>query len=154
MNEDFRDVLAEFLSAGVRFLVIGAHAVAAHGVPRATGDLDLWIEPRMKNAARAWTALARFGAPLESLGITAQDLATAGTIVQIGLPPRRIDVMTDATGLVFEEAWAARVTCEVDRLTIPFIDRAALLRNKRATGRAKDLADVEALEGRTADGGS
>ena len=150
MNEDFRDILAEFLSARARFLVVGAHAVAVHGIPRATGDLDLWIDPDGDNAARVWTALVRFGAPVEALGITMRDLATPGTVVQIGLPPRRIDVMTDATGLVFGEAWARRVTHEVARLPIPFIGRAELLRNKRATGRPKDLADVHALEHRAA----
>ena len=150
MNEDFRDVLAEFLSARARFLVVGAHAVAVHGIPRATGDLDLWIDPDGDNAARVWTALVHFGAPVEALGITMRDLATPGTVVQIGLPPRRIDVMTSTTGLVFREAWAGRVTHEVARLPIPFIGRAELLRNKRATGRPKDLADVHALEHRAA----
>ncbi len=151
MNKDFKDILAEFLSAQARFLVIGAHAMAVHGIPRATGDLDLWIDPDGENAARVWTALVRFGAPVEALGITMRDLATPGTIVQIGLPPRRIDVMTNATGLVFGEAWASRVTYEVAHLSIPFIGRAELLRNKRATGRPRDLADVHALEHRAAD---
>lgn len=148
MNEDFRDVLAEFLSAQARFLVVGAHAVAVHGIPRATGDLDLWIDPDEENAARVWTALVRFGAPVEDLGITMRDLAAPGTIIQIGLPPRRIDVMTSATGLVFGDAWAGRVTHEADHLPIPFLGRAELLRNKRVTGRPKDLADVHALEHR------
>ena len=125
--------------------------MAMHGIPRATGDLDLWIDPDGDNAARAWTALVRFGAPVEALGITMQDLATPGTVVQIGLPPRRIDVMTSATGLVFGEAWASRVTHEMAHLPIPFIGRAELLRNKRATGRPKDLADIHALEHRAAD---
>ena len=140
-----------YLLLTARFLVVGAHAMAVHGIPRATGDLDLWIDPDGENAARVWTALVRFGAPVEALGITMRDLATPGTIVQIGLPPRRIDVMTNATGLVFGEAWASRVTYEVAHLSIPFIGRAELLRNKRATGRPRDLADVHALEHRDAD---
>jgi hypothetical protein len=145
LNEDFRDVLAEFVTGGVRFLVVGAHALAVHGIPRATGDLDLWVEPSGENAERALAALVRFGAPVESLGITGRDLSTPGMVVQIGLPPRRIDVLTSISGVSFADAWATRVGYEVDGLDVPFIGREALIRNKRATGRAKDLADLEAL---------
>ena len=113
MNEDFRDILSELLSARARFLVVGAHAVAVHGVPRATGDLDVWIDPDVENVPRVWTALVRFGAPVETLGVTIQDLAKPGTIVQIGFPPRRIDVMTSVTGIAFEDAWTGRVTHRV-----------------------------------------
>lgn len=145
LNEDFRDVLAELLSARARFLVVGAHAVAVHGIPRATGDLDVWIDPDPDNVPRVRAALIRFGAPVEALGISLQDLAQPGMIVQIGVPPRRIDVMTSVTGLAFEDAWASRVIHRVDDLEAPFIGRAALLANKRAVGRPKDLADIEAL---------
>lgn len=146
LNEDFRDVLAELLSARARFLVVGAHAVAVHGIPRATGDLDVWIDPDPDNVPRVWAALIRFGAPVEALGISLRDLAQPGMIVQVGVPPRRIDVMTSVTGLAFEDAWASRVIHRVDDLEAPFIGRAALLANKRAVGRPKDLADIEALE--------
>lgn len=146
LNDDFRDVLSEFLTARVRFLVVGAHALAMHGVPRATGDLDLWIDCSEENARRVWTALARFGAPLESLGVTLQELTTLGTIVQIGLPPRRIDVITSLTRLTFDGAWATRVIHEADGLALPFLGRAALIDNKRAVARPKDLADVDALQ--------
>ena len=146
MNEDFRDVLAELLSARARFLVVGAHAVAVHGIPRATGDLDVWIDPDPDNVPRVWAALIRFGAPVEALGVSVEDLAKPGMIVQIGVPPRRIDVMTGVTGLAFEGAWTSRVAHRVDDLEVPFIGRAALLENKRAAGRPKDLADIEALE--------
>ena len=148
MNEDFRDVLAELLAARARFLVVGAHAVAVHGIPRATGDLDVWIDTRTDNVPRVWSALVRFGAPVETLGVTTQDLAKPGVIVQIGFPPRRIDIMTGVTGLVFETAWTSRITHRVDDLEVPFIGRAALIENKRATGRPKDLADIDALERR------
>lgn len=146
MNDDFRDVLSEFLTARVRFLVVGAHALAMHGVPRASGDLDLWIDCSEENARRVWTALARFGAPLESLGVTLQELTTLGTIVQIGLPPRRIDVITSLTRLTFDGAWATRVIHEADGLALPILGRAALIDNKRAVARPKDLADVDALQ--------
>lgn len=148
MNEDFRDVLAELLTARARFLVVGAHAVAVHGIPRATGDLDVWIDTRTDNVPRVWSALVRFGAPVETLEVTKQDLAKPGVVVQIGFPPRRIDIMTSVTGLLFEAAWSSRITHQVDDLEVPFIGRAALLENKRATGRPKDLADIDALERR------
>ncbi len=146
MNEDFRDILAELLAARARFLVVGAHAMAVHGVPRATGDLDLWIDSREENAHRVWTALMRFGAPVEALGVSLGDLMNPGMIIQIGLPPRRIDVMTSVTGLAFENAWTTRVTHEVDHLQVPFVGRDALLKNKLATGRPKDLADINVLQ--------
>ena len=148
MNEDFRDVLAELLSARARFLVVGAHAVAVHGTPRATGDLDIWIDSDPDNVSRVWTAIVRFGVPVEALGVTTSDLEKPGMIVQIGFPPRRIDILTSVTGLAFEEAWTSHVTHGIDDLKVPFIGRNALLANKRASGRPKDLADIDALEGR------
>lgn len=145
MNDDFRDLLAALLEAGARFLVVGAHAMAVHGVPRATGDLDVWIAADPANAERVWTALLRFGAPVAAMGVRREDLTRADTVVQIGLPPRRIDLLTSITGVGFDEAWPGRVTHPVAGLAIPFLGRAELVRNKRATGRAKDLADLEAL---------
>ena len=154
MNEDFRDVLAELLAARARFLVVGAHAVAVHGIPRSTGDLDVWIDTGSENIPRVWTALVHFGAPMEALGVTTSDLAKPGMIVQLGVPPRRIDIITSVTGIGFEDAWVGRVTHRVNDLEVPFIGRAELLLNKRATGRPKDLADVEALERRAGGGDS
>lgn len=145
MNEDFRDLLAALVAAGARFLVVGAHALAVHGIPRATGDLDVWIVPEAPNAERVFDALARFGAPMAAMGVTREDLTRTDQVVQIGLPPRRIDILTSISGVPFEEAWADRITHEVEGLSIPFIGRAALVKNKRAAGRAKDLADLEAL---------
>jgi len=145
VNEDFRDLLAALVAAGARFLVVGAHALAVHGIPRATGDLDVWIAAEAPNAERVFAALVRFGAPMAAMGVTHEDLTRSDQVVQIGLPPRRIDILTSISGVPFEEAWADRMTHEVEGLAIPFIGRAALVKNKRATGRAKDLADLEAL---------
>ena len=145
MNEDFRDLLRALLDEGVRFLVAGAHALAVHGVPRATGDLDIWVERDPENANRLWRALATFGAPVEALGVTRRDFATPGQVIQIGLPPRRIDILTDLTGVEFAEAWRARTTVDLEGLEIPVIGRSTLVENKRATGRLRDRADLEAL---------
>jgi hypothetical protein len=145
VNDDFRDLLAAMLEAGARFLVVGAHAMAVHGVPRATGDLDVWIAADQANAQRVWEALLRFGAPVADVGVRREDLTRAEAVVRIGLPPRRIDLLTSISGVGFDEAWPRRVTHQVVGLAIPFLGRADLVRNKRATGRAKDLADLEAL---------
>ncbi|MCE2903315.1 MAG: hypothetical protein LXA09_19045 [Gemmatimonadetes bacterium] len=147
MNEDFRDLLAELRRAEARFLVVGAHALAAHGVPRATVDLDVWIDPSPENAARVWAALAAFGAPLESLAITPADLTRPDTVAQFGLPPWRIDILTGISGVTFDEAWPDRIEAWFDDVLVPFIGQAAFIRNKRASGRLKDLADIEALGG-------
>ena len=134
------------LDAGARFLVVGAHAMAVHGVPRATGDLDVWISPDHANSERVWQALLAFGAPVGELGVSRADLETPGMVIQVGLPPRRIDLLTEASGLVFDEAWKNRTTHRVDSLEVPVLSRQDLVRNKRATGRAKDLADLDVLE--------
>ena len=99
MIADFRDLLAELVANEVRFLVVGAHALAALGVPRATADLDLWVEPTPANASRAWRALAAFGAPLANLNIRETDLVQPERVIQLGLPPYRIDVLTSISGV-------------------------------------------------------
>ena len=146
MNEDFRDVLALLLGAEARFLVVGAHALAVHGVPRATGDLDVWVDRESANVERVFAALTRFGAPLLALGISRGDFEAPDRVIQIGLPPRRIDILTGITGVEFGAAWAQRVVSRVAGLDVPFLGRADLIANKKATGRLRDLADVEALE--------
>ena len=145
MNDDFLDLLAALIAADARFLIVGAHALAAHGVPRATGDLDVWVSRDEANAQRVWSALTRFGAPVTSIGMSQHSLTEPDNVFQIGLPPRRIDVLTSISGVEFDEAWPDRVERQVESLTVPFIGRIALVRNKRATGRAKDKADLEAL---------
>jgi hypothetical protein len=142
---DFRDVLAELLRANARFLVVGAHALSVHGVPRATVDLDVWIDPTPENAKRVWAALAAFGAPLDSLQIRESDFTRPDTVAQLGLPPYRIDILTGVSGVTFDEAWNERVEDLFYDLRVPFIGRAAFIRNKRASGRTKDLADIESL---------
>lgn len=148
MNDDWYDMLAALLEADAQFLVVGAHALAVHGVPRATQAIDVWIEPSPENAARVWRALVEFGAPLADLGITPADLSKPAIVVQIGLPPNRIDIMTALSGLAdFASAWAGHVTHPVRGRDVPFLGKRELLLNKRAAGRTKDLADVEALGG-------
>ncbi len=139
-------MLAALEGQDCRYLVVGAHAMAVHGIPRATGDIDIWIECTPGNAARAWQALAEFGAPVDSLGVSRTDLATPNTVVQIGLPPRRVDLLTSLTGIEFTAAWATRIEQRVGDLAVPFLGREALLANKRACGRTKDLADIEMLD--------
>jgi hypothetical protein len=146
LNDDFRDILALLIEEGARFVVVGAHAMAVHGVPRATGDLDIWIPRDPLNGGRVWKALLRFGAPVGAMGVSEADLGTPGTVLQIGVPPRRVDLLTDITGVEFEDAWARRLTSRVADLDIPFLGRADLLANKRATARPKDLADIAVLE--------
>jgi hypothetical protein len=154
MNPDFEDFLRALTEAGARFLVVGAHALAVHGVPRATGDMDVWLETTAENADRVWHALAIFGAPAESLGLTRDDLVKPNMVIQVGLPPRRIDLLTGLSGLTFADAWEDRVAHKTGSISVDFLGRSSLVRNKRATGRLKDLADIEALEGRPTDSGS
>lgn len=143
MNPDFVDPLRAFAAADVRFLIVGAYALAHHGRPRATGDLDVWVEATPANASRVIRALAAFGAPLQE--VSEADFARPGIVFQIGVPPRRIDLLTELTGLTFAEAWASREAGRFGDLTVDFIGREAFIRNKRATGRAKDLGDIEGL---------
>jgi hypothetical protein len=145
VNPDFVDFIAALLQAQARFLVVGAHALAVHGVPRATGDIDIWIDRTSANVDRVWAALLAFGVPVDTLRISVDDLQRPNTVIQIGLPPRRIDILTDVSGLAFDEAWTGRMMHTMQTLNIPFLGRAAFLQNKRASGRLKDLADIEAL---------
>jgi len=144
MNRDFVEMLSALSAAGVEYLVVGAHAMAAHGVPRATGDLDIWVRPSTVNAARVHGALERFGAPLHDL--TLEDLTSPDLVFQVGLPPARIDILTGISGVVFDEAWPRRLTARVGDLDVPILGRDDFLRNKRAVGRPKDLADIALME--------
>lgn len=144
LDQDFRDLLSECLAARVEFLVVGAHALALQGHIRATKDLDIWVRPSEENAQRIFLALARFGAPLQ--GFRAEEFATPGLILQIGLPPVRIDVITSIDGVGFEEAWEEHATGFFFGLEVPALGRLGLLKNKRAAGRPQDLADVDWLE--------
>ena len=146
MNRDFRDLLAEFNARNVEFLVVGAHALAAHGHVRATEDLDVWVRPEGENAKRVLDALRAFGAPLHDL--TEKDLTTPGVVFQIGVAPLRIDVLTAIDGVDFAEAWPSRLVAKFADQTIAVLSKEHLIKNKRAVGRTQDLADVERLEGK------
>ena len=145
MNRDFRDLLAEFNACGVDYLVVGAHALAAHGHVRATKDLDVWVRPEASNAHRVVQALKQFGTPL--LDLTEADLTKPGTIFQIGVAPLRIDVITAIDGVSFEDAWLDRLRTKLGDVPACVLSREHLIKNKRASARIQDLADVEWLEG-------
>lgn len=146
LNDDFRDLLFELIAAHVDFVVVGAHALAAHGVPRATGDLDVLIRPTEGNAARLLRALTAFGAPLDQHGVTAEDFAREGNVYQMGQPPRRIDVLTSIDGVTFDAVAAGKVVATFDGLRVPVIGIRELRLNKRAAGRTKDLLDLALME--------
>lgn len=150
MTDDWFEFLVALLGVKARFLVVGAHALAAHGVPRATQDLDVWVDPSPQNAALVWAALTEFGAPTQALGIAREDLSTVDTVIQFGVPPNRIDILTGISGVPsFAAAWEDRMEQVIRNRTIPFLGRAAFIANKRAGGRHKDLADIEALGEKT-----
>jgi len=144
LNSDFRDILSAFCEEKVEFMLVGAYAVAAHGLPRATGDIDLWIKCSEKNAERVWAAIMNFGAPLAN--ISKQDFSTRGNVVQIGVTPRRIDILTQITGVEYEEAEPQSITIEIEGIAIPVIGLAHLVQNKSAVGRPQDKADVARLQ--------
>ena len=144
MNRDFAEMLSALSEAGAEFLVVGAHALAAHGVPRATRDLDIWINPTPDNAARVVKALRAFGAAL--MDLTEEDLTTPGTVFQIGVEPFRIDILTAISGVTFDEAWKNRLPLDIEGVRVLVLGRQDFIANKRATGRMRDLADIEGLE--------
>jgi hypothetical protein len=146
LPDDFRDLLIELADAGAEFVLVGGHAVAFHGHPRATKDMDILIRADTSNAERVYRALAAFGAPLETFQVGAADFATYDGVLQVGLPPRRVDILNRADGITYDEAIAERASFTLEGRTIQVIGRAALLKNKRAAGRTQDIADIEALE--------
>lgn len=146
LNEDFRDLLASFVDCDVEFLVVGAFALAFHGAPRASGDIDVFVRAEPNNARRVVQALLQFGAPLEAHGVHSRDFEQPGKIYQLGLPPRRIDILTEISGVTFDEGWASSASAEVEGRTIRIIGRDAFIKNKLASGRPKDLADVARLD--------
>lgn len=145
LSADFEDLLDALAEEGATYLVVGAHAVGVHGVPRSTGDLDLWVGTERDNAGRVWRALRAFGAPVRAHGLTVEDLTRPGTVYQVGLPPFRIDILTTISGCTFEAAWARRVVRGVGGRDLTFLGLADLVTNKRASGRTKDLLDLELL---------
>ena len=137
-------MLSALSEARADFLLVGAYALAVHGFPRATGDLDIWVRADSDNARKVLYSLAVFGAPLDDL--TVDDLSKPGIVFQIGVEPSRIDILTAISGVEFGHAWERRVLVDVDGVCINVIGRDDLVVNKRASGRPKDIADAEALD--------
>jgi hypothetical protein len=144
LNPDYKEMLSAFCDEGVEFLVVGAYAMAAHGVPRATGDIDLWIARTPENSRSVLRALVRFGAPVHEW--KAEDFQVPDMVFQLGVEPRRIDILTSIEGIEFAEAWPHRVFLKLDGLSVPVLSVSDLVRNKETAARPQDLADVARLK--------
>ncbi|MBA3888276.1 MAG: hypothetical protein H0X67_21505 [Acidobacteria bacterium] len=144
VTKDFAELFACFSARGVRAIVVGGYAFAFHAKPRFTKDIDVFVEPTPENAAALLLALEDFG--FGGLNLTAEDFTRAGSVVQLGVPPNRVDLMTAIDGVSFREAWDGRVAGQYGSVPVFYLGRTELIRNKRASGRAQDLADLEALE--------
>ena len=143
LDKDFNEFVELFIAHDVQFLIIGGYALAAHGLPRATGDLDAWVWATDANATKIITALNAFG--FANVGISVSDFLREDSVVQLGYPPYRIDILTSIDGLEFAEAWASRVMVRINNMDVPFISRDDLITNKTAVGRPQDIADVQRL---------
>lgn len=144
LNQDFREFVASLNASGVRYLVVGGYAVALHGHPRYTKDIDVWLEATPENAARVLVALDAFG--FASLGIAQADFLIPDQIIQLGYPPNRIDLLTSLSGVDFADCYPARVQVDIDGVPVAFIDLENLKKNKRAAARTQDIADLENLK--------
>ena len=144
LSRDFRDLLALLIAHQVQFLIVGGYAMAVHAVPRYTKDLDIWIAPTPENASAMVRVLAEFG--LGGLGLGEGDFTDPDVVIQLGYEPNRVDFMTRIDGIEFVEAYPRRVMRAFAGLELPVIDRDSLIKNKRAAGRARDLADAEELQ--------
>ncbi len=144
LNQDYKEMLSLLLGNEVEFLLVGAYALAAYGFPRATADIDIFVKPGSENALRLYKTLGEFGAPLEN--ISEDDFSHPGIIFQIGVAPRRIDILTEIDGMTFDEAATGKEIIEIENLSIPVISRKNLIINKLATGREKDRLDAENLK--------
>ena len=144
LNQDYKEMLSTLLEEKVNFLLIGAYALAAHGYPRATGDIDLFIQPNENNAEKVYKALVKFGAPLQNISV--KDFATPGTIFQIGIIPRRIDIINSIDGVSFEDAYSDRIIVNIESMPIPVLSKKNMIINKEATGRPKDKTDADVMK--------
>ena len=144
LNKDFKEFVQSLNENNARYLVIGGYAVAFHGYPRYTKDLDVWVESSQENAMRIVKALEQFG--FASLGLQAEDFLVPDQVIQLGFPTNRIDILTSVEGVAFQGCYASRVQVVLDGIRVNFIDLENLKKNKRAVGRAQDLADLEKLE--------
>ena len=143
LDKDFNEFVELFLEHNVRFLIVGGYALAAHGLPRATGDLDAWVWVNPENAQNIMRALNAFG--FQNLSLTESDFSKEDSIIQLGYPPFRIDILTSIDGVAFDQAWEKKVVVELNGMNVPFIGRDDLIANKKAAGRPQDLADVSRL---------
>lgn len=144
LNREFKDILLYLKEEETEFILVGAYALAAHGLPRATGDIDLWVRNVSDNAVKVMRALARFGAPISNL--TEQDFTSPNMVIQIGVEPCRIDILTGIDGVEFDEAWKKKVSVVIDTLDLFVISKADMLKNKLAANRDKDQSDIRWLE--------
>ena len=144
LNEDYKEILQILLSNKVKFLVVGAYAMGAYGYPRATGDFDIWVEPSAENSKNVYNSLAEFGAPLEQ--INSETFIEQGIVFQIGIVPRRIDILTFIDGVEFDKAYQDKENIKIEGITIPFLSKKDLIKNKEATGREKDKLDAGYLK--------
>jgi hypothetical protein len=136
-NQDYKEMLSTLLEEKVNFLLVGAYAMAAHGYPRATGDIDIFIQPNETNAEKVYNALIKFEAPLKN--VSAKDFSTPGTIFQIGATPRRIDIINSIDGVSFEEAYSDRIIVEIESLPVPVISKENIIKNKEEAGKGTSL---------------
>lgn len=144
LNQDFKEFIQSFNDNGVRYLVVGGYAVALHGYPRYTKVMDVWVEMTDENASKIVKALDQFG--FGALDLKASDFTVPDQIIQLGYPPRRIDILTTLPGVEFSVCFPSHITVDIDDVLVNFIDLENLKRNKKATGRHQDLADLENLE--------
>lgn len=142
-QKDFSELLTLFNAREVAYVIVGAHALAFHGVPRYTGDLDLLVRADKDNARRVLAALSDFG--FESLELTADDFTAPGRVVQLGVPPVRVDITTSITGVTWDEAFAGKAAGTYGKVPVHYLGRPQFIANKKALARRKDLADLEAL---------
>ncbi len=144
LNRDFSELLFELNAKRARYLLVGGYALSFYGRPRATGDFDLWVESTLPNAEIVYRALADYGAPLQ--GVTPEDFAKPGTVLQIGVAPNRIDILTSLTGLTFEDAWENRKPISYGDVPLFVISESDFVRNKRSVGRPQDVVDANEIE--------
>ena len=143
-EKDFQEFVELLNKHKVKYMIVGAHALAFHGKPRHTGDLDIWIKPDLENAEKMLTVLADFG--FKSLGLDHEDFLRENYVTQLGYPPLRIDILNSISGIFFDEAFANAIHTSVDSLEIIYIGLDELIQNKKASGRKQDIVDVESLE--------
>ncbi|MHB8883196.1 MAG: DUF6036 family nucleotidyltransferase [Thermodesulfovibrionales bacterium] len=143
LNEDYKELLQILSENRVEYLVVGAYAMAMHGYPRATADLDIWVDASGKNSAAVYDSLAKFGAPVDCL--TSHTFQESGLVFQVGVAPRRIDILTSIDGVEFGDAYVSREIIEIEGVQVPFLSGKDLVRNKESTGREKDRLDAACL---------